>query len=59
MPVIIFFVAYSISAAIALYFFVSNLVAIVQEFYIKASLILSLGVYITKIRLNQVFTTKY
>lgn len=35
MPVIIFFVAYGISAAIALYFFVSNLVAIVQEIYIK------------------------
>lgn len=35
MPVIIFFVAYYISAAIALYFFVSNLVAILQEFYIK------------------------
>jgi YidC/Oxa1 family membrane protein insertase len=35
MPVIIFFVAYSISAAIALYFFVSNLVAIAQEFYVK------------------------
>lgn len=35
MPVIIFFVAYSISAAIALYFFVSNLVAIAQEVYVK------------------------
>ena len=35
MPVIITFVAYGISAAIALYFFVSNLVAIVQELYIK------------------------
>jgi len=35
MPVIIFFVAYYISAAIALYFFVSNLVAILQEIYIK------------------------
>jgi YidC/Oxa1 family membrane protein insertase len=35
MPVIIFFVAYYISAAIALYFFVSNLVAILQEVYIK------------------------
>lgn len=35
MPVIIFFVAYYISAAIALYFFVSNLVAIAQEIYIK------------------------
>jgi len=35
MPVIIFFVAYYISAAIALYFFVSNLVAILQELYIK------------------------
>ena len=35
MPVIIFFVSYAISAAIALYFFVSNIVAILQEFYIK------------------------
>jgi YidC/Oxa1 family membrane protein insertase len=35
MPVIIFFVAYVISAAIALYFLVSNIVAIAQEFYIK------------------------
>ncbi len=35
MPVIIGFVAYAGSAAIALYFFVSNLVAILQEFYIK------------------------
>lgn len=35
MPVIIFFVAYAISAAIALYFFVSNLVAIAQEIYVK------------------------
>lgn len=35
MPVIIIFVAYGISAAIALYFFVSNLVAIIQEIYIK------------------------
>ncbi len=35
MPVVIFFVAYAGSAAIALYFFVSNLVAIMQEFYIK------------------------
>lgn len=35
MPVIIFFVAYAVSASIALYFFVSNLVAITQEFYIK------------------------
>ena len=35
MPVIIFFVAYYISAAIALYFFVSNLVAVLQEVYIK------------------------
>ncbi len=35
MPIVIFFVAYAGSAAIALYFFVSNLVAILQEFYIK------------------------
>ncbi len=35
MPVIIFFVAYAVSAAIALYFFVSNLVAILQEVYVR------------------------
>jgi YidC/Oxa1 family membrane protein insertase len=35
MPVLIFVAAYAISAAIALYFFVSNLVAIAQEFYVK------------------------
>jgi YidC/Oxa1 family membrane protein insertase len=35
MPVIIFFVAYALSAAIALYFVVSNVVAILQEIYIK------------------------
>lgn len=35
MPVVIFFVSYAISAAIALYFFVSNIVAILQELYIK------------------------
>jgi YidC/Oxa1 family membrane protein insertase len=35
MPVIIFFVAYAASATIALYFFVSNMVAILQEFYIR------------------------
>jgi YidC/Oxa1 family membrane protein insertase len=35
MPVIIFFVAYTLSASIALYFFVSNMVAILQEYYIK------------------------
>lgn len=35
MPVLITIVAYSISAAIALYFFVSNLVAITQEYYIR------------------------
>jgi len=35
LPVIIFFVAYTISAAIALYFVVSNLVAIAQEFYVR------------------------
>lgn len=35
MPVIIFFVSYVISAAIALYFFVSNIVAILQELYLK------------------------
>lgn len=35
MPIIIVFAAYYISAAIALYFFVSNLVAILQEFYIR------------------------
>jgi YidC/Oxa1 family membrane protein insertase len=35
MPVLIFFAAYFISAAIALYFFVSNVVGILQEIYIK------------------------
>lgn len=35
MPVIIVFVAYSISAAIALYFVVSNLVTIGQEYFIR------------------------
>ncbi|MCA9357124.1 membrane protein insertase YidC [Candidatus Nomurabacteria bacterium] len=35
MPVLITFVAYSISAAIALYFLVSNLTMIAQEFYVK------------------------
>ncbi len=35
MPVIIFFVAYAVSAAIALYFFVSNAVAILQEVYVR------------------------
>jgi len=35
LPVIIFFVAYSLSASIALYFTVSNLFAIAQELYIK------------------------
>lgn len=35
LPVIIFFVAYTISAAIALYFVVSNLVGIAQELYIR------------------------
>jgi YidC/Oxa1 family membrane protein insertase len=35
LPVIITVVAYTISAAIALYFVVSNVVAILQEFYIR------------------------
>lgn len=35
MPVLIAFIAYTLSAAIALYFMVSNLVAIAQEFYIR------------------------
>ena len=35
MPIIIFLVAYSISAAIALYFTISNLSAIAQEFIVK------------------------
>jgi YidC/Oxa1 family membrane protein insertase len=35
MPILIGAIAYSISATIALYFLVSNLVAIAQEFYIK------------------------
>ena len=35
MPVIIFFVAYYISASIALYFLVSNLIAIAQEYVVR------------------------
>jgi membrane protein insertase Oxa1/YidC/SpoIIIJ len=35
MPVLIIFIAYTLSASIALYFFVSNLVAIAQEFYVR------------------------
>ncbi|MDC1205593.1 YidC/Oxa1 family membrane protein insertase [Candidatus Pacebacteria bacterium] len=35
MPLIIFFVAYTISASIALYFTVSNFVAIAQEYVVK------------------------
>ena len=35
MPVIIAVVAYTISAAIALYFLISNIVGILQEFYVR------------------------
>jgi YidC/Oxa1 family membrane protein insertase len=35
MPVLIAVIAYTLSAAIALYFMVSNLVAILQEFYVR------------------------
>jgi YidC/Oxa1 family membrane protein insertase len=35
MPVLIFFVAYTISAAIALYFTISNLMAIAQEYVVR------------------------
>jgi YidC/Oxa1 family membrane protein insertase len=35
MPVLITVIAYTISAAIALYFLVSNLISIAQEFYIR------------------------
>jgi YidC/Oxa1 family membrane protein insertase len=35
LPIVIFFVAYTISAAIALYFVVSNVFAIVQELYVR------------------------
>ena len=35
LPIVVTVVAYSISAAIALYFVVSNVVAIVQEFYVR------------------------
>jgi YidC/Oxa1 family membrane protein insertase len=35
MPVVIFFVAYSISAAIALYFTISNLTSIAQEYVVR------------------------
>ena len=36
MPLIIFFVAYTISAAIALYFLVSNIVMIAQEYIVRS-----------------------
>lgn len=35
MPIVIVVIAYTLSATIALYFFVSNIVSIAQEFYIK------------------------
>lgn len=35
MPVLIFFIAYSISAAIALYFTVGNIISIAQEFIVR------------------------
>lgn len=35
LPVVIFFVAYTTSAAVALYFTVSNIFAIAQEFYLR------------------------
>ena len=35
MPLLIAFIAYTLSASIALYFVVSNLVAIAQEFYVR------------------------
>lgn len=35
MPVVIFGLAYAVAASIALYFFVSNMVAIIQEFYVR------------------------
>jgi YidC/Oxa1 family membrane protein insertase len=35
MPVLIFFVAYTLSAAIALYFTISNLMAIAQEYIVR------------------------
>jgi membrane protein insertase Oxa1/YidC/SpoIIIJ len=35
MPGIIFVVSYSISAAIALYFAISNLTSIAQEYYVR------------------------
>jgi membrane protein insertase Oxa1/YidC/SpoIIIJ len=36
MPVIITFVAYTVSAAVALYFVVSNIMTIVQEYVVRA-----------------------
>lgn len=36
MPILIFFIAYTISAAIALYFLVSNLAAIAQEYIVRS-----------------------
>lgn len=35
MPIVIFFVSYTISAAIALYFLISNLTMLAQELYVK------------------------
>lgn len=36
MPLLIFFIAYTISASIALYFFVSNVMSIAQEFIVRS-----------------------
>lgn len=38
MPILIFFVAYTISASIALYFFVSNIMSIAQEFIVRSKI---------------------
>jgi len=38
LPIFIVFIAYKISAAVALYWFISNVFTIVQEWYIRKSL---------------------
>lgn len=38
MPILIFFVAFTISASIALYFFVSNIMSIAQEFIVRSKI---------------------
>jgi len=48
MPVVVFFVSWRISAVVALYWFVSNLVGILQDWYIKRQLTYSSNLNIHK-----------